>query len=40
MRRYQSMDNIREATVEELKQVESMNEKSAREVYAFFHPEG
>ena len=39
MRRYQSMDNIREATVEELKQVESMNEKSAREVYAFFHPE-
>lgn len=40
MRRYQSMDNIREATVEELKQVDSMNEKSAREVYAFFHPEG
>ncbi|HCT90738.1 MAG TPA: excinuclease ABC subunit C [Lachnospiraceae bacterium] len=39
MRRYQSVDNIREATVEELKQVESMNEKSAREVYAFFHPE-
>lgn len=38
MRRYQSMADIREATVEELKQVESMNEKSAREVYAFFHP--
>lgn len=37
MRRYGSTENIQKATEEELAQVESMNVKSAREVYLFFH---
>lgn len=37
MRRYKTMENIREATVEELKGIESMNENSAKAVYDFFH---
>ena len=37
MRRYQSLEKIREATMEDLMQTESMNERSAQAVYAFFH---
>lgn len=37
MKAYQSLDEIKKATVEELKQVPSMNEKSALQVYEFFH---
>lgn len=40
MRRYQSLDKIREASVEDLAQTESMNEKAARQVYDFFHNNG
>ena len=31
------MEKIKEATVEELAEVSSMNEKSAQAVYDFFH---
>lgn len=37
MRRFLSLDAIREADVETLSQVDSMNEWSARAVYEFFH---
>ena len=37
MRSFENMDAIRNATVEELKKLPSMNEKSATEVYKFFH---
>ena len=37
MRRYQSLDEIRAAAVEELKALPSMNERAARSVYEFFH---
>ena len=37
MRKYGAAENIREATEEELAQVESMNAASARAVYTFFH---
>lgn len=37
MRCFESIDAIRNATVEELKELPSMNEKSAQEVYKFFH---
>lgn len=37
MRRFQSVERIREASVEELKETESMNERAAEAVYAFFH---
>lgn len=37
MRRFENIDAIRNATVEELKELPSMNEKSAQEVYKFFH---
>ncbi len=37
MKRFASLDEIREADVEELKKLPSMNEKSAQEVYKFFH---
>ena len=37
MRCYENIDAIRNATVEELKELPSMNEKSAQEVYKFFH---
>ncbi len=40
MRRYQSLDKIREASVEDLARTESMNEKAARQVYDFFHNNG
>lgn len=37
MKHFMSLDAIKEATVEELKNLPSMNEKSAQEVYNFFH---
>ncbi len=37
MRHYSSLDEIKEASVEELKAIPTMNEKSAKEVYGFFH---
>lgn len=37
MRRFLSLDAIREAEVETLAQVESMNEQAAQSVYEFFH---
>ena len=36
MRRYQSLEKIKEADVEDLMQTETMNEKAAQAVYAFF----
>ena len=38
MRRFLSLDAIREADIETLAQVDAMNEQSARAVYEFFHP--
>ena len=37
MRRFRSVENIRDASVEELSQTESMNAQSAEAVYQFFH---
>ena len=37
MRRFQSLDAIKEASPEELAGTESMNEQSAQAVYEFFH---
>lgn len=37
MRRYQSLENIRNASVEELAQTESMNPAAAQNVYNFLH---
>ena len=37
MKHYASIDEIKNASVEELKKLPSMNEKSANEVYNFFH---
>ena len=37
MRRYQSLDKIREASIEDLALTESMNERAANQVYDFFH---
>ena len=37
MKHFVNLDAIKEATVEELKKLPSMNEKSAQEVYNFFH---
>ena len=37
MRRFRSVGNIRDASVEELSQTESMNVQSAEAVYQFFH---
>ena len=37
MRHFENIDAIRNATVEELKELPSMNGKSAQEVYKFFH---
>lgn len=39
MRQFQSLDAIREATVEELLELPAMNEGAARAVYEFFHKE-
>ena len=38
MRRYQSIEKIKDASVEELAMTESMNEAAAAAVYKFFHP--
>lgn len=37
MRHFENMDAIRNATIEELKSLPSMNEKSAKDIYNFFH---
>jgi excinuclease ABC subunit C len=37
MRRFQSMENIRDASVEELAATDSMNQAAAEAVYRFFH---
>lgn len=37
MKHYTSLEEIKNASVEELKSLPSMNEKSAKEVYSFFH---
>ena len=37
MRTYQSLDDIKQASVEELAKIPSMNEKAAESVYKFFH---
>lgn len=37
MRHFKELDGIREASVETLSNIESMNEKAARQVYDFFH---
>ncbi|MBR2259068.1 MAG: excinuclease ABC subunit UvrC [Blautia sp.] len=37
IRRFLSIDKIRDASLEELEQTESMNARSARQVYDFFH---
>lgn len=37
MKQYKSLEGIRQASKEELRQVASMNEKSAAQVYDFFH---
>lgn len=37
MKRFQSLENIRNATVEELAQADGMNQTAAEAVYAFFH---
>ena len=37
MKHFANLDAIKEATIEELKNLPSMNEKSAQEVYNFFH---
>ena len=39
MRRYQSLENIKNASAEDLAMTESMNQQSAEAVYAFFHRE-
>ncbi|MDO4337303.1 MAG: excinuclease ABC subunit UvrC [Eubacteriales bacterium] len=38
MRRFKSIENIRDASLEELAETESMNARSAGQVYEFFHP--
>jgi len=40
MKYYQSLDKIKAATIEELKEVPAMNEQAAQKVYKFFHDEG
>ena len=37
MKHFQNLEAIKNATIEELKKLPSMNEKSAQEVYKFFH---
>lgn len=38
LRKFKTVENIRDASVEELTATESMNAASARQVYEFFHP--
>ena len=37
MKHFENIDEIKNASIEELKNLPSMNEKSAKEVYSFFH---
>ena len=37
LRRFKSLENIRDASLEELRETESMDRKSAEQVYTFFH---
>ena len=37
MRKFRSLEKIREASVEQLREVDGMNEKAAQSVYQFFH---
>ena len=37
MRYFKSLEKIREASIEELKEADAMNERAAQSVYAFFH---
>ena len=37
MKHFQSLENIRNASVEDLEKTESMNRKAAEQVYAFLH---
>ncbi|MFI3173234.1 MAG: excinuclease ABC subunit UvrC [Eubacteriales bacterium] len=37
MRHFQSIDELKASTIEQLKEIETMNEKSAKQVYEFFH---
>ena len=37
MKHYANLEEIKNASVEELQNLPSMNEKSAKEVYSFFH---
>ena len=39
MRKFRSLEKIREASVEQLREVDGMNEKAAQSVYQFFHKE-
>ena len=39
MRKFKSVENIRDASLEELTETESMNAGSAQKVYEFFHGE-
>jgi excinuclease ABC subunit C len=39
LRKFKSVEKIRDASLEELTQTESMNARSAQQVYAFFHGE-
>ena len=39
MRKFRSLEKIREASVEQLREVDGMNEKAAQTVYQFFHKE-
>ena len=39
MRQFQSLEKSREASVEQLREVDGMNEKAAQSVYQFFHKE-
>lgn len=39
MKHYKGLEGIREASIEELTRIESMNEQAARQVYDFFHKE-
>ena len=40
MRKFKSLEKIQEASVEELASTETMNMKSASQVYDFFHKKG
>ena len=37
MKHYENLEQIKNASIDELKSLPSMNEKSAKEVYSFFH---